>query len=167
VNQPAKTPESDTRLPYPDDTVFLAPDIPYEMNVIRGYLGKKYKNIPRDMIVSEVNMSALPHLEKLKLVVCVRRGKDGEPTGPGGEPFTDQRGILRDKPIAPETYHHEVCESPPIRVRDYVQMGKATMFKQVEPTLNALIDVLAEHASPCRIFPQNKPDSMLRLMAAV
>lgn len=166
MNQPQKQ-ESDPRIAYPEDTVFLVPDITYEKRVCTGYLNKKYKNVPRDMIVSEVNMTALPHLESLKLVVCVRRGKNDEPLGPAGLPYTDERGILRERPVAPETYHNEVYESPAIRVRDHVTMGKATMFRQVEPSLNALIDVLADHASPFRIFPQNKPDSMLRLMVAV
>jgi hypothetical protein len=166
MNQPAK-PEQDTRIPYPEDTVFLVPDVPYEKRVIQGYLNKKYKKIPHDMIVSEVNMNALPHLDSLKLVVCVRRGEDGQPPGAAGQPYTDERGILRERIVAPETYHHEVYESPAIRVRDHVAMGKATMFRQVEPSLNALIDVLAEHASPFRIFPQNKPDSMLRCMVGV
>lgn len=159
--------EPDKRIPYPEDTIFLVPDVAYDRRVCTGYLQKKYKGLPNSVIVSEVNMTALPHLEKLKIIVCVRRGVDGEPLGPAGEMFTDQRGILREKPIKPETYHHEVYESPSVRVRDHVTMGSASLFKQVEPSLNELIDVLAVHASPFRIFPQNKPDSMLRCVVGV
>jgi hypothetical protein len=162
VNQPAKTPESDTRRPYPDDTVFLVPEIPYDILVIRGYLTNKYKNVPKDMVVSQVNMNYLPHAEKCQFIVCVRRGKDGSVAGPEHTIVPDERGILRTKPIAPETYHHEVVESPPVRVRDHIQMGRATMFQQVEPNLNPLINVLCDHAWPFRVTPQNKPDVMLR-----
>jgi hypothetical protein len=166
MNQPARTPESDTRLPYPEDTVFFVPDAPYEAQVIRGYLNKKYKNIPKDMIVSQVNMGVLPHLEKLKFIVCVRRGADGNPPGDAYNVVPDERGILREKPIAPETYHREVYESPSIRARDHMQAARISLFTQNETNLLPLIDALAEHAYPCRIFPQNKPDLMLKFMVA-
>ena len=166
MNQPAKTPESDTRRPYPDDTVFFVPDAPYEQNVIRGYLNKKYKNIPKDMVVSQVNMGVLPHLEKLNFIVCVRRGADGNPPGNAYNVVPDERGILREKPIAPETYHNEVYESPQIRARDHIGSAKISLFTQQETSLLKLIDVLCEHAYPMRITPQNKPDLMLKFMVA-
>lgn len=164
--QQQRSPESDTRLPYPDDTVFFVPDAPYETNVIKGYLNKKYKNIPKDMIVSQVNMGVLPHLEKLKFIVCVRRGADGNPPGDAYTVGPDDRGILREKPIAPETYHHEVYESPPIRARDHISATRVSLFTQSDTNLLPLIDALAEHAFPSRIFPQNKPDLMLKFMVA-
>jgi hypothetical protein len=166
VNQPAKTPESDQRIPYPEDTVFFVPDAPYEANVIRGYLNKKYRNIPKNMIVSQVNMGVLPHLEKVKFIVCVRRGADGNPPGNAYDVVPDERGILREKPIAPETYHGEVYESPSIRARDHVKAAGISLFQQSEPNLLPLIDVLCEHAYPMRITPQNKPDLMLKFMVA-
>lgn len=165
--QQQRSAESDTRIPYPEDTVFLVPEIPYDVQVIRGYLNKKYKNIPRDMIVSQVNMNYLPHVENMKFIVCVRRGKDGGTPGPEHHIVPDERGVLRTRPIAPDTYHDEVCESPSIKVRDHLKMSKGSMFTQQETNLNPLIDVLAEHAYPCRIFPQNKPDSMLRCVVGV
>lgn len=166
MNQPAKQ-EQDTRIPYPTDTVFLVPDVPYDAQVIRGYLNKKYKNLPKDMVVSQLNMTAFPHID-IKIVVCVRRGRDGGVPGPDHEPpFRDQFGRAVSKPIPPETYHDEVRESPAVRLRDYIQVPKFTLFTATEPNLNPLIDVLAEHAIPYRIFPQNKPDVLLRLQAAI
>lgn len=166
MNQPAKQ-EQDTRVPYPEDTVFFVPDIPYDTQVIRGYLNRKYKGIPKDMVCSQVNMQTMPHVEKLKFIVCVRRGQDGSPPGPEHHIVPDVRGVLRTNPIAPDTYHSEVVESPAIRARDYISVPKGTLFTMVEPNLNPLIDTLAEHAIPCRIFAQNKPDFMLRMMVGV
>lgn len=165
MNQPQKQ-ESDARIPYPEDTVFLVPEIPYDVQVIRGYLNKKYRGIPKDMVVSQVNMQALPHLEGLKFIVCVRRGKEAPP-GPEHDIVPDDRGVLRTKPIPPDRYHDEVYESPVIRVRDHVKATKGSMFAAIETNLNPLIDALAEHAYPCRIFPQNKPDFMLRMVVGV
>lgn len=165
MNQPAKQ-EQDARIPYPDDTVFFVPEAPYENSVIRGYLNKKYKNIPKDMIVSQVNMGVLPHLETIKFIVCVRRGADGNPPGDAYTVGPDDRGILRERPIPPETYHREVYESPSIRARDHISATRVSLFTQNETNLLKLIDVLCEHAYPCRITPQNKPDMMLKFMVA-
>lgn len=165
--QQQRSPESDTRIPYPEETVFLVPEIPYDVQVIRGYLNKKYKNVPKDMIVSQVNMNYLPHVEKMQIIVCVRRGKDGGTPGAEHVIVPDERGTLRTRPIAPETYQDEVYESPAIKVRDHLKMTRGSMFTQQETNLNPLIDVLAEHAYPCRVFPQNKPDFMLRCVVGV
>ena len=153
------------RIPYPADTIFFVPDIPYEQGVIKGYIAKKYKDVPKDMIVSQVNMNALPHLD-IKFIVFVRKGKDGNAPGPAYHIVPDDRGVLREKTVSPETYHDEVYESPAIRVRDFITMPRVTMFQQVEPNLNPLIDALCDHAWPCRITPQNKPDSMLKFVTA-
>lgn len=156
----------DTRIPYPEDTVFFVPDAPYELSVIKGYLAKKYRDIPKDMIVSQVNMSVLPHLEKLQFIVCVRRGANGNPPGNAYNVIPDERGILRERAVPPETYHNEVYESPVIRVRDHVKVGRVSLFTQAEGDLHAFVNALADHASPSRIFPQNKPDHMLKFMVA-
>jgi hypothetical protein len=156
----------DSRIPYPENTVFFVPEIPYDVQVIRGYLNKKYKGIPKDMIVSQVNMTALPHIENMKFIVCVRRGNDGPP-GPEHHIVPDERGVLRTKPISPETYHNEVHESAVIKVRDHISVSKGSLFAPTETNLNALIDVLANEAYPCRVFPQNKPDTMLRFVVGV
>jgi len=166
MSQPsARAQEQDSRIPYPTDTIFFVPDIPYEQGVIKGYINKKYSNVPKDMIVSQVNMNALPHLD-IKFIVLVRKGVNGEPPGPAYHLVPDEFGKKMEKPVAPDTYHGEVYESPAIRVRDFVQMPRITMFQQVEPNLNPLIDALCDHAWPCRITPQNKPDSMLRFVVA-
>lgn len=158
--------------PYPLDAngeayrVFLVPDIGYDQGVIKGYLKKKYSGIPPEMITSQVNMSVMANLANLEFVVCVRRGIDGEP-GPAYtvETVETQSGTRRrEVPIPPETYHNEVYESAPIRVRDHVKIEKVNLFRATEPQLGDLINVLCAHAMPHRITPQNKPDMLLRFV---
>lgn len=164
--QPQRGEPADGRQPYPDNTIFLIPDIEYDAKVIRGYLAKKYRTIPKDMIVSQVNTQAVPHLPDMQFIVCVRRPVDGEALGLSYTVGPDERGVLRERPIAPETYHHEVYESPIIRVKDHVKASKADMFKAIETDVSPLINVLCEHAQPCRVSVQNKPDFMLRCVVA-
>jgi len=157
---------ADDRVPCPENTVFLIPDEAYTAQVIKGYLRKKYANIPQEMIVSQINMQAIPHLAELQFVLVVRRPSEGERLGPAYTLVTDQFGKRVESPIAPETYHREVVESPPIRVRDHVKVARVNLFQATETKLDMLIDELAKHASPYRIFPQNKPDFLIRCMVA-
>lgn len=173
----AQQPEETGKLPYPDETVFLIPDIEYDAKVIKGYLAKKYKGIPREMIVSQANTHAVPHLASMGFIVCVRRAEEGEELGLSYTVGPDDRGILRERPIAPDSYHSEVVENSqrlgpltpckPIKVTDYVKAPKTSLFASVETDVQPLVVALSEHAHPCRVTVQNKPDFLLRMVVAV
>lgn len=161
-------PETDDRLPYPENTVFLLPDLDYDKRVINLYLKQKYKGIPAQYIDSQVNSQAIPFVRDLAFVVCVRRAKEDEVPGPDHEDYEDPKsGKIRSRPIKPETYIHEVVESAPIRVGDHVKIERGTMFAPVETNLRPLIQALSDAAYPYRVSSQNKPDFMIRCTVAI
>lgn len=157
----------DGRIPAPDNTVWLIPDIDYDKQVITKYLLKKYSGLPRDMIQSQVNMQALPHLPDVKVVVLVRRPKEDEVLGPMVTfEFDTARNQMKPIPVPPETYVHEVVENPPVRVGDYVTVKPGQIFRPQETDIMPLVDKLCDYAHPCRVSPQCKPDFMLRCVWA-
>lgn len=157
-------PPTDGKIPAPANTVWMVPDIDYDKQVIGKYLARKYSNLPKEMIQSQVNMQALPHLPDVKLVVLGRRQpEEGTPVGPSTRvEFNQFKNANEHIPIPPETYVHEVYESPPVRVGDYVHVTPGQIFRPQETNIAPLIDVLCAHAAPNRITPQSKPDFMLR-----
>jgi hypothetical protein len=166
--QEGDAPPVDARKPAPPDTVWLVPDIDFDRSVIQQYLIRKYRDLPKEMIVSQINMQALPHLPAMKIVVLVRRQVDDfTPLSPAFNVEHDPlKGGLRSTPVKPETCIHEVTESKPVKVGEHINVMPGQIFRPQETDLNPLVNVLCELAAPCRVTPQCKPDFMLRMVWA-
>jgi len=165
--QTRSTEPADTRVPCPENTIFLIPDLEYDARVINLYLKKKYKNIPAAMITNQVNSNMLAFVTGLQFVVCVRRAQEDQSLGPDFEYVEDKNGKTRMVPIKHETYISDVVESAPVKVSEYVKVQPASMFQQTETNLKPLIQALGDAAYPFRVTSQNKPDFMIRCVVAV
>lgn len=151
---------------FPQNTLFLVPDIPYDRKVIELYLQSKYETIDRSVIQASFNMDAVPYVTQMQIVVMSIRPPE-HTVRRQWDVGTDAHGVKFEIPI-PESEHVQwVHEGPVLRVSDLVSMQAAQMFRPTKPDLTKLINTLAEHAHPYRIKPQNPPDSMCTMVMAI
>lgn len=152
------------REPFPKDTLFLVTEAEYDQKVMRAAIAAKYEGpIDWRMVVSSFNMTRVPHIPQLQIVVCSRI-ITSEDLSPGETRERDAHGdhVIVKQP--PSKYVKEVVFSPPIAISKWVQQTGMSLASSGSINLLPLIDEIAKYAMPYRILPENPPNEMCRML---
>lgn len=154
---------ADERIQYPKDTLFLVTESDYDQKIMRAAIAAKYANVPRDMIATAFNMARIQHLPQISFIVCTRNiaAEDGSP---GEVQEIDALGRMSWKPVHPSKYIKEIEFSRPLKVGDLIKVSGVSLSSSGGADINPLLAAIAECAWPYRIFPENPPDVMCRIM---
>lgn len=143
-----------------DRTMFLIPESDYDQRVCKAYLANRYPEAKA--IVSQFHAERMSYVKDAQIVVVTRRAAPGKQLGSGYKRMQDEetKGWF-DMPVPPETYLHEVVESPPIVVAECMLVKPADMFSEQSIDMSELTARLAERAHPYRIaIPADERDRM-------